>query len=473
MGNAGIPGAEAPVIWRYLGLVAACALLAATLVACGSSDSDTVTNEKMLGLEAKVHSLEESLEASEQENATLQRELIDLRQRQAYSFQEQEAARIAEGIEQRKAAGVAAGQAERLEGLEEKQDSLDERLTALEDKAGLASETAAAPDELETRLESLEMAAAKVEGIFLLSERALTDLDKRLALLEGTSIHRTLKLAAEGGGQAQVIIYGAEYGGERSAVLALPDPLPEGEIPLIVSLHGFGGDSFAQGQYVPLHKWVNRDGFALLLPDGAENAEGQRFWNPSDGFGNASQDDVGALTALVQEAGGEFDAGPVYIFGYSNGGFMAYWMACQGLPGLRAVASLAGTSYMDDAACEGAPPVSVLHIHGTDDEVVRFDGIGGGTDAADKDGPGYAGALEMVQRWGERAGCDWPENLQLHAAMDLDAYVPGAETQAFRLDSGCDEGISIELWTGEGSGHGPGYGGAFTGALLDWLLAQE
>ena len=75
---------------------------------------------------------------------------------------------------------------------------------------------------------------------------------------------------------------------------------------------------------------------------------------------------MGALTALVQEAGGEFDIGPVYLFGYSNGGFMAYHMACRGLPALRAVVSLAGTSYYEDSECEGTPPVSVLHIHGSD-----------------------------------------------------------------------------------------------------------
>ena len=68
------------------------------------------------------------------------------------------------------------------------------------------------------------------------------------------------------------------------------------------------------------------------------------------------------------------DFGPVYLFGYSNGGFMAYHMACKSLPGLRAVASLAGTSYVEDSSCDGAPPGSVLHIHGTDDGAILFEG---------------------------------------------------------------------------------------------------
>ncbi len=457
-----------PSVLRNLVFVAACLALAATLSACASEGHDA-TSDKLLALEAKLHSLEESLETVQEENTSLQgelaaqleenaaqkSELAALRQEQADYIQAQEAAAAAREHEE-KVAEFEEGQEQQLAVLEEEQVRNDRRF-----------------DDMDSRLQELEEVASQLELVLPAIEKWFTGMDERVKLLEGTGIERTLRLAAEGGGQAQVINYGAAYGGARSAVLVLPDPLPEGEIPLIVSLHGFGGDSFSQVSYVPLHDRVNREGFALLLPDGAENAEGQRFWNPTDGFGKADQDDAGALTALVQEASEEFDMGPVYFFGYSNGGFMAYWMACQGLPGLRAVASLAGTSYMDDAACEGAAPVSVLHIHGTDDAVVSFDGVAGETGAESKEAPGYVGARDMVRRWGERAGCDRPKDPQPHAALDLDEYVPGAETQAYRLESGCAEGISIELWISEGSGHSPGYGDAFADALLGWLLAQR
>ena len=221
---------------------------------------------------------------------------------------------------------------------------------------------------------------------------------------------------------------------------------------------------------MPLHERVIQDGFGLLLPNGIRDADGQRFWNPTEGFGKARQDDFAYLSHLVAEAQMLKDFGPVYIFGYSNGGFMVYYMACKGLPGLRAVASLAGTSYVDDDACEGASPVSVLHIHGFEDKVVRFDGIQGGSG---KEEPGYLGAEEMVAGWANRAGCDWPEDPQPYATLDLDEFVPGPETRAYRVDSGCAEGIAIELWAGEEGGHGPGYGDAFADALLDWLLAQK
>ena len=95
--------------------------------------------------------------------------------------------------------------------------------------------------------------------------------------------------------------------------------------------------------------------------------------------------------------------------------------------------------------------MSVLHIHGTEDSVIRFDG-----DATEPDPKSggktafYAGAQDMLMRWSRRADCDWHTDSQPYAILDLDQYVPGAETQAFRTE--CAEGINLELWKGIDSG---------------------
>ena len=444
-----------PSVLRNLVFVAACLALAATLSACASEGHDAITSEKVLTLEAKVHSLEESLEALREETTTLQWELIDLRQRQTDYFREQEAAKIADRIEREAATDLDTRQEQQLAALEEGQARNNRRL-----------------DDLDSRLQELERIASQVELVLPAIEKWFTGMDKRVKLLEGTDVERTVNLAESAGGEVYYIDHPDR---KEPAVLVMPLEPIEGN-PLIVSLHGFGGNSADHALYVPFHERVLDDGFGLILPNGIRNEDGQRFWNPTDpgaSSGKASQDDYVYLSHIIIEAQMLKDFGPVYLFGYSNGGFMAYHMACKGLPGLRAVASLAGTSYMDDDACEGAAPVSVLHIHGTDDAVVLFDGVEGEPGAADKNGPGYVGADDMAQRWAERAGCLGPRDQQPYAVMDLDVYVSGAETQAYRFSSGCAEGISIELWKGEGSGHGPGYGDAFTDALLEWLLAQK
>ena len=298
--------------------------------------------------------------------------------------------------------------------------------------------------------------------------------DEQDLALEGHVEARTAALAEQFGGTVQFVEH---PGRDLASVLILPQQFVDGATPLIVSLHGFGGNSADHAEYVPLHERVNDDGFALLLPNGLPDAEGNRFWNPTDRCcegGKTGEDDVAFLSQVVASAIDANDFGPVYFFGYSNGGFMSYHMACKGIPGLRAVASVAGTSYVEDSSCEGAPAVSVLHIHGTEDRVIRFAG-----DESERSQTGederafYAGAREMVMRWSERAGCGWPADTNSYASLDLDQFVQGAETRAFRLESACDQGIEIELWIAGGSGHSMFFGDAFVDALLDWLLSQK
>ena len=330
-------------------------------------------------------------------------------------------------------------------------------------------------DQRDARIQELEQAASKTAAALPDKEQWAKDKDEWWSQTGGDPVQMTATLAEAAGGEFHYIDHPGR--GDRT-VLTLPPEIIDGETPLIVSLHGFGGDSAHQSAYVPLHERVNADGFALLLPNGMRNAAGSRSWNPTDDLftknsGDTPQDDVAYLTELVAEVRKIGDFGPVYIFGYSNGGFMAYHMACKGLPGLRAVASLSGTSYVEDSTCDGAPPVSVLHVHGAEDDVILYEG-----DRSEPD-PGkggetafYAGAEDMVARWSRRAGCEWPDDPQPYATLDLDQYAPGEETKLFRPESDCPNGITIELWRTEGSGHAPGYGPAFLDALLSWLLSR-
>ena len=450
-------------------IVAACVLLAAFLLACGGDDTESSTSERMLVLEAKAHSLEESLESRDEENealrsevAALRSELSALQQAQAEFVQEQEAAKAAKEHEE-EVADFEEVQEEQLAALEQGQARTEQRL-----------------DELDDRFLELESAASRIESLLPLMESWSTDKDQTKELSEkterGSILERTAALAEDSGGEVYYIDLGEP---EERAILILP-PEPIDGNPLIVSLHGHGSNSADHSAYFPLHRQVVSRGFGLLLPNGTLDGSGNQFWNPTDQVSStakASADDYAYLSGLVARAKTLKDFGPVYVFGYSNGGFMAYWLACKGLPGLRAVASLAGTSYMDDDACEGAPPVSVLHIHGSADDVILYSG-----DTAEPvleavgEPAAYASAQEMVMRWGNRAGCEWPKTsaeFAHYAVFDLDMFVRGPETYAYRLESGCADGIDIQLWQGAQSGHAPGYLHAFLEALLDWLLSQE
>ncbi len=407
---------------RGAAVAVASILLAAALLACTGDDD---TEQQLLDLEARVQSLED-------ENTELKDEIAFLREGQS---------------------GLAQG---------------EERADAPEDGRARTSERL---DDLDSRLAAIEVLAALVQEAIARAEDPPGDADDAPSPIGGSVEERTARLVEGSGGDVHYLDH---PGRDDNAVLVTPRVFVSGETPLIVSLHGYGGDSAYQAAYVPLHERVNTNGFALLLPNGTRDGEGNRFWNPTDDCCDGSksgEDDVAYLMDLVTSARAVRDFGPIYFFGYSNGGFMSYHMACKGLPSLRAVASLAGTSYVEDSSCEGAPPVSVLHIHGTADGTIRFEGDE--HEFEDGETAFYVGAREMVARWARRAGCEWPAEPQTVASLDLDGYVPGSETQVSRLTSGCAEGVTIELWTGVGSSHGPGYGDAFVDALLDWLLSQD
>ena len=204
---------------------------------------------------------------------------------------------------------------------------------------------------------------------------------------------------------AEPAVTTVSIGGERGAELLLPNQRESGPLPLILSLHGYQGEADAHDWYFGLSSRIPAYGFALITPQGTTDARGYRFWNATEAccnFNGSAVDDSAWLSGLVAEAkaiineSGAEVAG-VYAVGYSNGGFMAYRLACDGLEGLVAIASLAGSSFGDEARCAEAPPVSVLQIHGTADRDIPYAGTLEYED-------GYPGALALVRRWAERAG---------------------------------------------------------------------
>ena len=257
-------------------------------------------------------------------------------------------------------------------------------------------------------------------------------------------------------------------GGERQAELLLPKGREGETLPLILSLHGYQGQAAAHDWYFGLSERILGYNFALITPQGTTDSRGNPFWNATDGccnFHGSEVDDYGWLTGLVAEAREIVDVSGVYVVGNSNGGFMSYRLACDGLDGLVAIASLAGSSFGDPERCADATPISVLQIHGTDDLDIPYAGTL-------EHAGGYPGATELTQRWAERAGCDATAVEEL-AGVDLEAQVDGAETTVQRIRDGCADGITIELWTIDGADHYPRFQDDWPDHLLDWLLNES
>ena len=262
--------------------------------------------------------------------------------------------------------------------------------------------------------------------------------------------------------------------GDRPALLAVPSGYHQGSLeqreslPLVLNLHGYGSHYMDQDSYFRMSELVNDYNFALILPNGRHDDTGIRFWNATDfccGFLDNKSDDAGYLAALIEEAAEHVNIERVFAVGLSNGGYMSYRLACESVPGLAGIVVLAGSSYADPTRCESARPVSILHVHGTNDEVVPIKGgsnpdIGVGS---------HPGARDVVERWATRSGCDLSAAETL-PNLDIDAEASGKETLVTRYRSGCRDDLIVEFWEMESSPHVPRLTEGFGERILDWLF---
>ncbi len=117
---------------------------------------------------------------------------------------------------------------------------------------------------------------------------------------------------------------------------------------------------------------------------------------------------------------------------------MAHRWACAPAGDLRAIVSISGAGQgPDDAPCTPSVPVSVLHIHGSADQTIRY--LGGGARGAR-----YPSARESVEFWRKANGCQ-PEA----SVARRDSLLFGNS----RLESWSGPRARIALWTVEGGAH--------------------
>lgn len=191
--------------------------------------------------------------------------------------------------------------------------------------------------------------------------------------------------------------------GDRWYEIALPaNPIGA---PLILALHGGGGDPDQFASSSGLARAATRAGYAVAFPAGS-GRRGERLltWNGGYCCGYAARkglDDIGFLKAVIKDAADRFgvDGSGVYLTGMSNGAILSETFAARN-PGLvRAVAGVSGT--MDTSRVGVAGPVPLLVIHGTADTMVPYAGGVGDTSLTRTDFASVASVVQaFLDPWG-------------------------------------------------------------------------
>ena len=172
---------------------------------------------------------------------------------------------------------------------------------------------------------------------------------------------------------------------------------------MIIGLHGYTAESPYAQNYFALGKVADEKGILTVYPSGSKDTNGYLFWNATPAccnFDSNSVDDEAYLLSIIDSVSKDHTVDParIYIIGHSNGGFMAHRMACNQSDRIAAIVSLAGATYSNPKSCNPTSPVSVLQIHGSNDEVISYTGGYLFSSA-------YPSARRTIDLWGKLNEC--------------------------------------------------------------------
>ena len=278
---------------------------------------------------------------------------------------------------------------------------------------------------------------------------------------------------ALGAGNQSIAV--SSSGLSRSVLLYVPAAATTGRaVPLIIDLHGSGGNGEEQARTTRLSELAAKDGFVVANPSGGvtfANAPNSHYWNipgvPLTGGAQTptdAPDDVQFISDTIDVISSRtcIDPRRIYVTGMSGGARMASLLACRLSARIAAIAPVSGLraglpssatlSQPDSATCQPQRAVPIVTFHGTGDQVNPFNG-----DATPRWGYSIPAALK---RWAQIDHCQGgPRERRVTAHVTLVRYGP------------CEQGADIWLYRTDAAGE-QGGGHAWPGSVMPPFMAQ-
>jgi polyhydroxybutyrate depolymerase len=259
----------------------------------------------------------------------------------------------------------------------------------------------------------------------------ILDIDESTSFSPGTGLHTI----AVGSLQRSYILHVPSHRPMTQSGTVLP-------YPVTIVLHGSSGSGDDIRGTTNMDSVSEANRVVVVYPNAVAGAGGlfPTDWNAGTCCGEAGRegiDDLGFMRAMIAELSSELpiDKRRIHVAGFSDGGRMAYYMACQMADQIAAIGVVSGS--LRDDSCTPARSVAVIALHGTDDPVVPYD------ESIDSPMPDPVDASmetlpPSVQFWVERDGCSQVADSAFtpHVIRTTFATCSGSDVAFYAIDRG-------------------------------------
>jgi len=206
-----------------------------------------------------------------------------------------------------------------------------------------------------------------------------------------------------------------------------PDYRQGRPLPLVISIQDPGSTSEQQEKVTGLTKGAGSTGYLIAYLYSMEGVDHWRY-----GLSGGPADDLDLFAAWLRHLSIAWDVVPgrLYLVGMGQGAEFAYVLGCTFANQVTAVALVSGR-YPVNMNCQPSMPVSVLMIHGTQDQEMPFEAVSP-----------YQPVRDAARTWAGWNGCE---------SQAASIYTDGnAQADGW---SGCQAGTEVVLFSITGGKH--------------------
>ncbi len=223
-------------------------------------------------------------------------------------------------------------------------------------------------------------------------------------------------------------------------------------VPLVLDFHGLFGNGASEKSASGYAALSDKEGFVIVWPDGLDTA-----WNVGVCCTKSrTVDDVGFARDIVTtlEGQGCIDPKRVYATGFSMGGGMALYLACNAADVFASVAASSFDLMIDsEEPCHPSRPITEIAYRGTSDPLVPYDGGASTPPNNPSITVHFLGAVGTFQKFAQLDGCT--------------GMPTAADSNDCRSYTQCAAGTEVTLCTVQGGGHAPG------NAQVEWAMLKS